>query len=577
MADTDSKSSAPKPQPVKALGFEDSVYPYPGQLDQKAYIWIAVAASYNTAIIILLLILTLQRHTFAVRLRGYWLTVAALCSLHVYLTLIFLVYAIRWWYNCTAEYWVMATVFPAGIGLWQMSNARLVYVYETQIALLKKPSYAQRRKHPFFLREPIRFVRRWRTLDFQTQSTFLFVAGLTATAVISGIVFFGSRNFHANYGVFGKWRGPIKCFRGHGEWVPTILWQFFWCWFYGPYLLYRIRNVHDAHLWAWQTRIILFFGLPGTPIWLLFLYSNNPTIVEINRWFPRAGWFIPFLVAVQFSALCIPIFDSFHERPRFSNILGSSNSSFKSPMGFSTKTSRTQSPSPNRLSDKELFSSAAMDEALENNPRPLLDYAANRNFTAADVHFLLYVRKWKKQWSGADGQPRTLNGRQARERFEDAALIFFTFVNPTTSRATINLPDRCFKRIAKAFETLQYEADDEGGNFFTDDQMVTPWDHQSEESCRQHEIQPEDRKRLQGLLSSEDDLAESMIPADFSLTVFDEVYRCVRDDCFHNTWCSFIRSGDFAETCRSLSTLKETEENQPMTPQLSYSPKHASF
>ncbi|KAK8190300.1 hypothetical protein IWZ00DRAFT_61280 [Phyllosticta capitalensis] len=576
MADTVSKAS-PEHHPVQSLGFDDATLPFPGQLDPRAYIWIAVAGCYTTAIVVFLLILTLQRHTFAVRLRGFWLTVSAVCSLHVYLTLIFLVYAIRWWYNCAAEYWVMATLFPAGIGLWQMSNARLVYVYETQIALLKKPSYAQRRKQPFFLREPVRFLRRWKALDFQTQSTFLFVAGLSATVIISAIVFFGSRNFHENYGAFGKWSGPTKCFRGHGEWVPTTLWQFFWCWFYGPYLLYRIRNVNDAHLWAWQTRVILFFGLPGTPLWLLFLYSDNPTIENINRWFPKAGWFIPFLVAVQISALCIPIIDSFHERPGTFNVLGSSYSSFKkSPMSFSIKSSRAHSPGPSRFSDKELCSAAAMDEALEHNPRPLLDYAANRNFTAADVHFLLYVRKWKNQWSSADGQPRTLTGRQARERFEDAALIFFTFVNPTTSRATINLPDRHFKKIAKAFETLQYEADDDGNNFFTDDQMVTPWDHQKEESCRQHEIQPEDRRRLQGMLNPEDDFAENMIPAEFSLTVFDEVYRCVRDDCFHNTWCSFIRSDDFDESCRSICT-KETEDSNPITPQLSYSPKHASF
>lgn len=39
---------------------------------------------------------------------------------------------------------------------------------------------------------------------------------------------------------------------------------------------------------------------------------------------------------------------------------------------------------------------------------------------------------------------------------------------------------------------------------------------------------------------------------------------------------SFIRSDDFDESCRSICT-KETEDSNPITPQLSYSPKHASF
>ncbi|KAF2089826.1 hypothetical protein K490DRAFT_62702 [Saccharata proteae CBS 121410] len=61
--------------------------------------------------------------------------------------------------------------------------------------------------------------------------------------------------------------------------------------------------IQDTHYWAFQTRIFVIAGLPGTPLWLVFLYTDNPTIARINTVFPHAGWLIPGLVAMQMS-LC---------------------------------------------------------------------------------------------------------------------------------------------------------------------------------------------------------------------------------------------------------------------------------
>lgn len=33
----------------------------------------------------------------------------------------------------------------------------------------------------------------------------------------------------------------------------SIVWQFFWTWFYAPYLLWKTRNVRDTHGWRVQT------------------------------------------------------------------------------------------------------------------------------------------------------------------------------------------------------------------------------------------------------------------------------------------------------------------------------------
>lgn len=85
--------------------------------------------------------------------------------------------------------------------------------------------------------------------------------------------------------------------------------QLLMTWFWGPYMLWYARNIQDTHYWSLQTKINLLAGyvdffkmrpwtyadtfrLPGTPLWLAFLYSNNPTIIAINRWFPHAGWYV---------------------------------------------------------------------------------------------------------------------------------------------------------------------------------------------------------------------------------------------------------------------------------------------
>ncbi len=44
------------------------------------------------------------------------------------------------------------------------------------------------------------------------------------------------------------------------EWVPSAFWQLFWTWIYGPYELYRIRHIRDAHRWRLQTILCIVSG-----------------------------------------------------------------------------------------------------------------------------------------------------------------------------------------------------------------------------------------------------------------------------------------------------------------------------
>lgn len=42
--------------------------------------------------------------------------------------------------------------------------------------------------------------------------------------------------------------------------IPSIVWQIFWAWCYAPYLLWKVRKVHDIHGWRLQTIICCLAG-----------------------------------------------------------------------------------------------------------------------------------------------------------------------------------------------------------------------------------------------------------------------------------------------------------------------------
>jgi hypothetical protein len=41
--------------------------------------------------------------------------------------------------------------------------------------------------------------------------------------------------------------------------IPSALWQGFWTWGFGPWLLFKIRGIHDIHRWRLQTTLVIIF------------------------------------------------------------------------------------------------------------------------------------------------------------------------------------------------------------------------------------------------------------------------------------------------------------------------------
>ena len=41
--------------------------------------------------------------------------------------------------------------------------------------------------------------------------------------------------------------------------IPSALWQGFWTWGFGPWLLFKIRKIHDIYRWRLQTTLVIIF------------------------------------------------------------------------------------------------------------------------------------------------------------------------------------------------------------------------------------------------------------------------------------------------------------------------------
>ncbi|KAK7722664.1 hypothetical protein SLS57_004869 [Botryosphaeria dothidea] len=324
--------------------------------------------------------------------------------------------------------------------------------------------------------------------------------------------------------------------------------QLLMCWFWGPYMLWYARNIQDTHFWSFQMKINVIAGyvdvrpriskiqadalrFPGTPLWMAFLYSNDLGIIAVNRWFPHAGWFIPGIATIQLGSIIFPILDIGKTRSHMMNL--------EEELALGGHTSPSDD-GMTRVNSKGPYSMVAFEEALEKDTDRLLTWTANHNYTAAEINFLIYVRNWKNNWGGPGRLHRMLTPTDSRSRYEDAAVIFFTFINPVTSRMTVNIDNKTYKDIAKYFDdVVAHDLPGEATSFFSEQEQVTPWEKDDVASqCQRAESF--DRRRLQYLCEDGDEEDCETVPKGFSLSVFDSAYQIIKDDIFYNTWLRYV-------------------------------------
>jgi hypothetical protein len=207
------------------------------------------------------------------------------------------------------------------------------------------------------------------------------------------------------------------------------------------------------------------------------------------------------------------------------------------------------------------YSMATLELQLDKNPSQLLYWAYTKEFTAENIIFLTSIRDFKRKWIQATKHTDLLDPNQARELYEEAAMVFFRLVNPTTSRRNINIDSRTFRELENMFKACQYEPIDDGSSISKSPSqcthnVVAPWEEHDLPGRPRSVLSDEGKllddhvNRLYPLpvteiharcdsLEGDPMTKETTIPSNFNIDVFDRAYDIVKNDVYLNTWVRY--------------------------------------
>ncbi|KAF2492512.1 hypothetical protein BU16DRAFT_564963 [Lophium mytilinum] len=515
-------------------------------LDALGIFYVLVAIVYSLFVAVEIYLLHRHRSNHSIRIRGFNVLIGSVSMLHVYLVLVLLAYPENGNWPCVAEYWIMSVFLPLGMALFQAANARLLKYYESQARLARNYTEGARKKRVIW--SPKGLLEAYLRLDAAAKTYVGIILGLAISFIPSTILYFGSRRFHRSYGFFGHVADQTSCRRG-AEWVPSIFLQLFWTTIFGPYLLWKIRKVNDVHYWAWQTRLAIIAGLPGTPLWLAFTYTKIPAMLTINKYFPTSGWFLPCLITIQQVTFILPLWDAYKSALNPSRRTSTSS--------LTSHTSHISSSSSATLKHKG--SMQALEYVIKHNIEPLISWAARKEFTAENMVFLREVRNFRQRWDRSlehpqhqtqpspsslgkeiDKQPKagpsSITAQQRRQQFTEASLIFFTLINPFTAETPINIEYKVFRHLQSLFSSVvfdPYECDTISEHSKREN-VVCPWE--------------DDALMLGGLLGradsvkSESGMGIDHVPKDFEVGIFDAAFESIKYLVFTNTWPRYVEA-----------------------------------
>lgn len=259
---------------------------------------------------------------------------------------------------------------------------------------------------------------------------------------------------------------------------------------------------------------------------------------------------------MQFVSIFFPLLDAHKNR------------SAKSALDVPIPPRKDDTPAaPGGTRPRDIYSMASLEMQINKNLDPLLRWAAEKEFTAENIVFLRAVRDFKRKWENISKRDNHMTQIQQRERFEDAAYIWFKLVNPLTARFNINIDYRTYSELEQMFSGLRYEPFDDSESTSNksstkSDNVVAPWMDAEKETPRspsptstsptstsEDRIAMSDIDKLYQIPITEISArrAESFdhaehpyeVPAHFGLEIFDKAYETVKNDVFLNTWVRY--------------------------------------
>ncbi|KAK0337008.1 hypothetical protein LTR91_015343 [Friedmanniomyces endolithicus] len=428
--------------------------------------------------------LVVNRRIPFIKMRNLPLALASTAFLHVYLVKIMLAYTTNGHLTCAAEFWIMSIYLPFGIALFQANITQLRSISYRQSRILSRQmsetsfdSLPSVKKGSKMSKVPNVWTR-WRSLN-DVEKSYVFIGFfMLVQIVMTGALYATSPTLQGDWSSYGDIpyaKGQSRC-RKSLEWIPSAFWQLFWSWVYGPYVLYKIKNIHDAHHWRLQTVLSIVSGLPGTPLWIASVFTPGGKFHPVNIWWVPSMWLAPGIIVMQFCTVFFPIYEFYEHKKAVSAIWSDAQwekQENRPHLPPSVVSSRSSVPSSQRqlldnstaklfealaadsMADgKELYRMAALEKALLINPTPLLHFAATKDFTAENIIFLLHVKEWRAAWRTAPRDPQfdRVTPQAHRRLFNMALDIFAASISAQTAEFPVNLEGPTVHALARLFE-----------------------------------------------------------------------------------------------------------------------------
>ncbi|OJD17253.1 hypothetical protein AJ78_02635 [Emergomyces pasteurianus Ep9510] len=501
----------------------------------------------------------------SVRMRNVPLAICSVIFLHGYGGVYVLAYPLKGILSCGLEFWLMCGILPVGIALFQATNVQLLSVATLQQRFLRDDGTFEE-PTPREIRCPFNKFKCWWThLSWAKKTMFAIAIGMFIEICMSLFVYFGSRKFHS-YGLWSTFENHLQCRQGV-EWLPTIIWQFFWSWIFAPYVLFKIRNIRDVHCWRLQTTLCIVSGLIALPMWLGSLYSPNLEYRQMNTYWAPPLWFLPGIMMMEIATLFFPFYEVMFAQKLQARAL----KALGTIEGFRRSSFTPKNNNPD-------YSIVPLEKVLKGDSGPFLHFAATHDFSGENIMFLNHVRDWKAAWaqSPANLKLQKANAEEIesyrRHLYNVALEIYVTYVHLFGAEFPINIESEIYRDLKTVFMpaamTLMRLPKRISGQFSA---PATPNDIETATEVFPFRPVPDSdislRKRTpaqeyedilyrghQNIINMVPRLPpDAIIPSAFNEYVFDDAAASVKVLILRNTWPKYV---DYQASIRKLEAKK---------------------
>ncbi|KAK6086191.1 hypothetical protein SCUP515_00551 [Seiridium cupressi] len=441
-----------------------SVPPQPPVWDEVSKFYVAFCATWTTLLFAGVAFLISNRRNPILKIRGLPLSLTAILFLHAYWILGQIVYPIGRSLPVILaydiQYFFMGIWFPLGIALFHASNARFLYIAELQ----KQFTRSRYRKQRHCNGASISWLCRLGNMDYTKRILVYIGFGMIFQVLLTVGMWFACKKYHPTFGIPGTelhgnlMQQLIELGRGW-EWWPSVAWQVVWTWIVAPILIWRAWGIRDTHGWRLQTIGCCasnLISLHATPMFLVASYV--PAFAPVNVYFAPSEWIHLSIMFFEIFTIFIPCYlvvrQKIESRKAADNnarwktssqtTIAPSNSDEWKSMPQLEKAYSTENLKED--TDDSLLTLTALNRVLEDDPGPLQEFSALRDFSGENIAFLTRVSKWKSSWVDFPTED------EMRDAFTQALGIYTDLISPRDAEFPINLASQDMRDLEAIFE-----------------------------------------------------------------------------------------------------------------------------